>query len=310
MKPGLLIIGALGVLGWPWVYFNQYFIHIGVMIGIGATLALSVNLMLRIGQLSMAHAAFMGLGAYGSALLMVRLKLPFIVAMPLSAMSVALLAVTLGPIFLRIKGVYFVLLTFAFGEVVNLIFQAWVDVFGGNNGLFGIPKASLFGYRMVDIRFYYVFALALAGLAYLIIAKLYRSEVGAIMDSIEENEELSRSLGVDALRYRVAVFGLSGFFAGLCGSLYAHYIGFLSPEAFSFWTVVNVVAINVIGGAASPVGPLLGAVLLVPLPELLRDAKEYQVLSYGILLMVFLLFLPSGLVDLRERLRPGKAGDK
>lgn len=306
MKAFLLVPGLLAVLGWPWIYFNQYFIHIGVMIGIGATLALSVNLMLRIGQLSIAHAAFMGLGAYGSALLAMRLKLPVLAAIPLSAFSVALLAILLGPIFLRIKGVYFVLLTFAFGEVVNLIFQAWVDVFGGNNGLFGIPKLSAFGYRMTDIRFYYVSALAMAALAYFVTSRLYRSETGAIMESIEENEELSRSLGVDALRYRIAIFGLSGLFAGLCGGLYAHYIGFLSPEAFSFWTVVNVIVINVIGGASSPLGPVLGAVLLVPLPELLRDAKEYQVLSYGILLMLFLLFLPTGLVGLLDRFRSKK----
>ncbi len=306
MKALAFIVAAVVALGWPWVYFNHYFIHIGVMTGIGATLALSVNLMLRMGQLSLAHAAFMGLGAYASALMAMRLKLPVLAAMPLAALGVALLAVLLGPIFLRIKGVYFVLLTFAFGEVVNLIFQAWVDVFGGNNGLFGVPKLSALGYRLADVRFYYVFALILAALAYLAVSRLYRSEVGSIMDSLEENEELSRSLGIDALRHRIAVFGLSGFLAGLCGGLYAHYIGFLSPEAFSFWTVVNVVVINVIGGVASPLGPMLGAVLLVPLPELLRDAKQYQVLSYGALLMAFLLFLPNGLVGLRESFRRKK----
>jgi branched-chain amino acid transport system permease protein len=296
----LLIVAACV---WPFLYFNRYFLHIGVMMGIMATLALSVNLLLRIGQLSMAHAAFMGLGAYISALLTLRLHVPFAVAFLGSGVLVALFARVLGPVVLRIKGVYFVLLTFALGEVINLIFQAWVELFGGNNGLFGIPKASLFGVRMLDIRFYYLAGLALTGFAYATVRALFRSDAGAILDSLDENETLASSLSTNtAMRQRIAVFVLSSFLAALSGSLYAHYLGFISPDAFSFWTVVNVVVINVIGGIASPLGPVLGALLLVPLPELLRDAKQYQVLSYGVLLIVFLLFLPDGLVGLRRRI--------
>jgi branched-chain amino acid transport system permease protein len=300
-KPAIAVLALAALAFWPWLYFNQYILHIAVMVGIMATLALSVNLMLRIGQLSIAHAAFMGLGAYGSALLMMRLQFPFVAAMLLGGMLVAALAMLLGPIFLRIKGVYFVLLTFAFGQVIDLIFQAWVEVFGGNNGLFGIPKASFFGYPLLDIRFYYLMAIGLAALTFYTVNRIYRSEMGVIMDSLEENEQLSESLGVDSLRYRITVFGISAFFAGLSGGLYAHYLGFLSPEAFSFWTLVNVLVMNVIGGISSPVGAVLGAVLLVPLPEILRDAKQYQVLFYGVLLIVFLLFLPTGLVGLLER---------
>jgi branched-chain amino acid transport system permease protein len=301
MKRLVIVLLLAVACVWPFLYFNRYFVHIGVMMGIMATLALSVNLLLRIGQLSIAHAAFMGLGAYGSALLTMRLHLPFAVAFFGSGVLVAVLALALGPIVLRIKGTYFVLLTFALGEVINLIFQAWVGLFGGNNGLFGIPKASLFGVRMVDIRFYYFAGLALTGVAYAAVRALFRSDAGAILDSLDENETLARSLGADALRWRIAVFVLSSFFAGLSGSLYAHYLGFISPDAFSFWTVVNVLVINVIGGIASPLGPVLGALLLVPLPELLRDAKQYQVLSYGALLIIFLLFMPDGLIGLRRR---------
>jgi branched-chain amino acid transport system permease protein len=298
-----LVIALLvaAACAWPFFYSNRYFLHIGVMMGVMATLALSVNLLLRIGQLSVAHAAFMGLGAYASALLMMRLHFPFAAAFLTSGVLVALLALALGPIVLGIKGIYFVLLTFALGEVINLIFQAWVGLFNGNNGLFGIPKASLFGVRMLDIRFYYLAGLALTGCAYAAIRALFRSDAGAILDSLNENETLACSLGADALRWRIGVFVLSSFLAALSGSLYAHYLGFISPDAFSFWTVVNVVVINVIGGIASPLGPVLGALLLVPLPELLRDAKQYQVLLYGVLLIVFLLFMPDGLIGLRRR---------
>lgn len=301
MKRLLVLPPIAAACAWPFLYDNRYFLHIGVMMGIMATLALSVNLLLRIGQLSIAHASFMGLGAYSSALLTMRLNVPFTVAFFGSGALVALFALLLGPIVLRIKGVYFVLLTFAFGQVINLVFQAWIGLFGGNNGLYGIPKASLFGVRMLDIRFYYLAGLALTGVAYATVRALFRSDAGAILDSLDENETLARSLGADALRWRIAVFVLSSFFAGLSGSLYAHYLGFISPDAFSFWTVVNVLVINVIGGIATPLGPVLGALLLVPLPELLRDARQYQVLSYGVLLIVFLLFMPDGLIGLRRR---------
>ena len=149
---------------------------------------------------------------------------------------------------------------------------------------------------MLTPRSYYFFALALAGVTFLVALGIFRSAPGAVLDSLNENEGLSQSLGVNALSYRVSVFALSGFFAGLAGSVYAHYTGFLSPEAFGFSTFVDLLMINVVGGIASPIGPVFGAILLVPLPELLRDAKQYQMLTYGLLLMAAVLFLPSGVV--------------
>jgi len=298
---------ALAAVGWPFLVENRYLTHIAVLVTISMTLALSLNMMLRIGQLSVVHAAFMGLGAYTSALLSMRLGLPFLLAFPAAGLLVAAIAAALGPVFLRVKGVYFVLLTFALGEGIVLIFQEWVSLFGGNNGIYGIPKASLLGFAMSTPRAYYLFGLCLAGIAFLVAVRIFRSALGAVLDSLNENEDLSQSLGVNARSYRVCVFTVSGFFAGLGGSVYAHYTSFLSPEAFSFWTLVDLLVINVVGGIASPIGPVVGAILLVPLPELLRDAKQYQMLTYGLLLMTFVIFLPSGIVggirDLRRRRR-------
>ena len=306
-RKALLLVLVAVVLGWPLVIENRYITHIGVLIGISATVSLSLNMMLRIGQLSAAQVAFMGLGAYTSTLLVMRLGLPFLIAFPAAGLLVAAIATVMGPVFLRVKGVYFVLLTFALGEGIVLVFQEWVSLFGGNNGIHSIPKASLFGMVMLTPRSYYYFALALVGVTYLVALGVFRSARGAILDSLNENEELSQSLGVNALSYRVSVFAISGFFAGLAGSVYAHYTGFLSPEAFGFSTLVDMLAINVIGGISSPIGPILGAILLVPLPELLRDVKQYQMLTYGLLLMTAVLFLPSGIAgglrSLRQRQR-------
>lgn len=297
----VLFLAALSV--WPFVYDQPFYVHMGVMMALWVVLALSMNLMLRIGQLSFAHGAFMGLGAYTSALATMRLGIPFPLAFLSGGVVAALAAVIVGPLFLRIRGVYFVLLTFAFGEVVVLIFVEWTEVFGGNNGLFGIPKPGLFGHQVTTRAVFYLFALTFAVLTFVAVRAIYRSQHGAVITSLDDNEMLTRSIGVDAPRYRLAVFCFSAALAGWGGAFYAHYLTFISPEAFGFWTPVNMVVINVLGGIGSPWGPVLGALLLVPLPELLRDAREYQVLSYGILLMVFLLFLPNGLVGLAQRWR-------
>jgi branched-chain amino acid transport system permease protein len=302
----LTIVAVLAVL--PFLLRAPFLTHIGVMMGLYTTLALSMNLMLRIGQISFAHGAFMGLGAYGSALFMMRLGLPFPVAFFGAALVVTLLAWIVGQVFLRIRGVYFVLLTFAFGEIIVLIFIEWVSLFGGSNGLAGVPRPGLFGHQIQSRDGFYLLALALAAFAYASVSALYRSELGAVITSLDENEPLTRSLGIDSRQYRLLTFCFSAFLAGLAGALYGHYLTLVTPEDYGFWVPVNLVVINVIGGVAHPLGSVLGALLLVPLPEFLRDAKQYQVLLYGILLIVFLLFMPDGLYGVIQKLRRRKGG--
>lgn len=294
---------AVVAIGWPFYLANPFLTHIGVLFWMFSLLALSMNLMLRMGQLSLAHGALMGLGAYGSALLMMRLNVPFMLAFPASGLIGALFALITGPIMLKIKGVYFVLLTFAFGEIVILTFIEWVELFGGNNGLFGVPRASFFGYTLTERWAYYLFALILAALSYLGVRAVYKSEMGAVIDALDTNEELARSLGVNALRYRLVVFTISGFLAGLAGGFYASYYTFVTPDGFTFWTAVNAIIMNVLGGIALPIGAMLGTLLIVPLPEILRDAKEYQNLAYGIILIIFLLFLPNGFIGAYRQYR-------
>ena len=302
----LAIIAALAVL--PYLLRSPFLTHIGVMIGLYTTLALSMNLMLRIGQISFAHGAFMGLGAYGSALMMMRLGLPFPIAFFGAALAVTLLAWLVGQVFLRIRGVYFVLLTFAFGEIIVLTFIEWVSLFGGSGGLAGVPRPGWFGHEIQSRDGFYLLALALAAFTYAAVHAIYRSELGAVITSLDENEALTRSLGIDSRQYRLLTFCFSAFLAGLSGALYGHYLTLVTPEDYGFGVPVNLVVINVIGGMAHPIGSVLGALLLVPLPEFLRDAKQYQVLLYGILLIFFLLFMPDGLYGAINRLRRAKKG--
>jgi len=285
----------------PWAFGSRYVFHIATMIAIMIPLAMGMHLMLKIGQLSLAHPAFMGIGAYGSALLTMRLGFPPILSLIVSGLFSAVAALILGPIFLRIKGVFFVLLTYAFGQIVNLVFQEWTSLFGGNSGLYGIPKFSILGFRLTAVYQYYLFALIFTVIAYLVMRAIERSDMGAILDSLNEDEMLSRSMGTNALAWRTAAFVIGAFVAGISGGIYAFYLGFLSPDPFGFKITVDLIVMIVIGGASSVLGPFLGAIVIVPLPELLRDAREYQLLIYGLCLITFLKFLPAGLVSLVDR---------
>lgn len=296
--PIYLAVAALALV--PPLLGNSYVLHIATMIAILVPMALSMNLMLKIGQLSIAQPAFMGIGAYGAALLTMRLGVPPVLSIVLGALIAAAFAAVIGPVFLRIKGVYFVLLTYAFGQIVNLVFQEWTSLFGGNNGLYGIPKFSLLGLRLTAVPHYYALALVVAAVVFAAMRTIERSDIGAIFQSLNENEMLSRAIGSNALAWRIAAFTVSALVAGISGGIYAFYIGFLSPDAFGFRLSVDLIVINAIGGANAVLGPLLGAILVVPLPELLRDAREYQLLIYGLCLVVFLLFMRRGLVSLLQ----------
>jgi branched-chain amino acid transport system permease protein len=304
VKKEFIILAAVAVLAAvPWYMDSRYIFHIATMISIMTPLALGMNLMMRIGQLSIAHPAFMGIGAYGSALLTMRLGFPPPLSLLLGGIFAGVFALVLGPIFLRIKGVFFVLITYAFGQIVFLTFQEWTSLFGGNNGLYGIPKFSVLGLRLTQVNQYYVVGLIFTALSYAIFRAIERSDMGAILNSLNEDEMLSRSIGANALSWRIAAFTIGAFIAGIGGGIYAFYIGFLSPDPFGFRASVDLIVINAIGGVSSMLGPLLGAILVMPLPEALREARQYQLLIYAVCLMVFTLFLKQGVVSLIERKR-------
>lgn len=301
MKPiHVVVVCVLAAICVPWALHGRYVFHVATLVALTIPMALSLNLMLRLGQLTLAQPAFMGIGAYGSALLAARVGVPTTAAVLVGGVIAALFAAAVGPIFLRIKGVFFVLLTFSFSQIVNLIFQEWSSLTGGNGGLYGLPKLSILGLQITTPNAMYPVALLFALLVFAVMIAMERSAIGAIFGGLNEDEMMSRSFGSNALSWRVAAFTFSGFIAGVSGGLYAFYIGYLSPEAFGLRQTISLIVINSIGGATSALGPLLGTILVVPLPEFLRDAQQYQQLSYGICLILFLKFMRRGLVSLVE----------
>lgn len=296
-----LWLGLLAVLlvVWPVFIHDVFFAYIGTLMLLYTIGATSLHLVLRTGHLSLCHAAFMGLGGYTSALLTTRLGWPFALAFVASALMPAAVALVVGPIVLRLRGVYFVLITFTLGEVVRLIFNEWKSLTGGADGIFRIPPPSPF---LVDKRAYYYFALAMATMCVGIVARILSSQTGRYIDSIREGERLAQSSGVPILRFKVMIFAIACGLVGLQGSLLAHFITFVAPGSYTFNESLNLLVMNVIGGMGGLTGPLIGAVFLTALPEFLRGWVELQRVLYGVVLMLVMLFVPGGLIEIGRRL--------
>ena len=296
-----LWLGVLGILLvlWPMFVNEAFFLYIATVVLIYTIGAASLHLVLRTGHLSLCHAAFMGLGGYTSALLTTRLGWPFVPAFLASGLLPAAVALIVGPIVLRLRGVYFVLITFTFGEVVRLVFNEWQSLTGGADGIFRIPPPFPF---LADKRAYYYFALIMATLCVGTVARLLASQTGRYVDAIRESERLAQSSGVPILRFKVMIFSIACGLVGLQGSLLAHYIHFIAPGSYTFNESLNLLVMNVIGGMGSLMGPLIGAGFLTSLPELLRGWVELQRVIYGIVLILVMLFVPGGLMELGRRM--------
>ena len=293
---GLGVIAVLTLPGWiP----NPYHLHVVIMAGIFAILALSLNLLLGYtGQLSLGHAAFFGIGAYASALLTLRLEWSFWLALPCAALLAAMAGWGIGRLALRLRGAYFVLVTISFAGVISLVSVNWMELTNGPLGLPGVPAPVLGAWSFQTKRAYYFLVLGATVLAYLVCHRLVHSRIGRAFLALRENEALAESVGVDGMRYLVLAAVVSAALAGVAGSLYAHYTRFVSPEVFLFSYTVTMVIMVVAGGKGTLAGPVVGAVLFTIMPEVLREvvAWQWQMLAYGILLVLLIFFLPRGIV--------------
>jgi len=278
---------------------NPYFLHVAIMAGIFGVLALSLNLLLGYtGQLSLGHAAFFGIGAYASALLTLRLEWSFWVALPAAVALAALAGWLIGRLALKLRGAYFVLVTISFAGVVALVSVNWMELTNGPLGLPGVPAPTLGPWSLRGKPAYYYLVLAAVLLASLVCRRLVHSRIGRAFVALRENEPLAESVGVDVTHYLVLAAVVSAAMAGLAGSLYAHYTRFVSPEVFLFSYTVTMVIMVVAGGKGTLAGPLVGALIFTVLPEALRAVVswQWQMLAYGVLLILLVVFLPRGIV--------------
>jgi branched-chain amino acid transport system permease protein len=302
--------GALALLTAPAWLASPYHLHVLIMAGIFAILASSLNLLLGYtGQLSLGHAAFFGIGAYASALLTLKSGWSFWLALPCAGIAAGLAGWAIGRLALKLRGAYFVLVTISFAGVVSLVSINWMDLTNGPLGLPGVPAPELGPWSFRTKRAFYYLVLAAAGLAYLVCRRLVRSRIGRAFVALRENEALAESVGIDGTRYLVLAAVVSAALAGVAGSLYAHYTRFVSPEVFLFSYTVTMVIMVVAGGQGTLMGPIVGALLFTALPEALREALswQWQMLAYGVVLIVLVFFLPRGILPTFARWRRSRA---
>ena len=298
-------LGAAAALTAPWWVANPYHLHVLIMAAIFTILALSLNLLLGYtGQLSLGHAAFFGIGAYTSALLSLPpLEWSFWVALPGAAAAAALAGWAIGRLALKLRGAYFVLVTISFVGVISLVSINWMSLTNGPLGLPGVPPPMLGPWPLRTKTAYWYLVLAAAALAYLVCKRLVASRIGRAFVALRENEPLAESVGIDGMRYLVLAAVVSAAMAGVGGSLYAHYTRFVSPEVFLFSYTVTMVIMVIAGGQGTLAGPVVGALLFTALPEALREAVawQWQMLAYGIVLVLCVFFLPRGIVPTLSR---------
>ncbi|MFP4085517.1 MAG: branched-chain amino acid ABC transporter permease [Desulfobacteraceae bacterium] len=297
------ITGLLFFIILPLIMKDAYYQHVLNLSFLSAVSVYALNIMTGFtGQLNIAHAGFMGVGAYVSALLTSQFGLSFWIAMPLAAMSSALLGLLIGYPALRVRGIYFALTTLAFGELLFIVFDNWIAVTRGPMGITGIPSPSPITLTEsvsivfnTKIGFYYLCLFFVAFSIYLN-RELLNSRLGRAMLAIRENEHLAQSIGVSVAQTKVLAFVLSTALCGIAGSLYAHYFKFISPVSFTLGEMFRYLTMLVVGGMGTVLGPLVGAVLFTVLPEVLRSLEAYQWLLYGLILMLCVAFMPEGIV--------------
>lgn len=296
--PGLLVLFAL-----PLFTNSPFHMHLAVLVCLNIIFVNGLSLLSRTGQLSFCHAAFMGMGAYASVIATTQWHMPFLLSAALGMTVAAAVAFFLGAVILRLQGVYFVLVTFCFGELFRLFLLEGGTYTGGANGIANIPPASIFGLAFDTKTSFYVFAAVCAVASIVLLIALFRTPQGTALDAVGDNQELAEASGIGIQRTQMFAFVLGSAMAGFAGALLAHYLGFVSPESFNQHISVAAIVMLVIGGRASVLGPILGALIMTPLPELFRSAIETQNILYGITLILVLKFLPGGLVGISGKLR-------
>lgn len=284
---------AVALVAWPLFNDNRFILTMGTLVAFSAIGASSLNLIIRTGHVSLAHAAFMGVAAYACVLAQMRLGLSFPMGLLIGCLASGLLALILGPIMLRLTGKYFVLVTFLVGEIIRMVFVEWGSLTGGSNGIQGVPSI----HKIFDspIAFYYL-ALGAAAICVGIVLRILSSEIGRAIDSVREAERIAQCSGVPVIQLKVTIFVIACVLVGVQGALQAHFLKFVDPTAFNFEVSLNLVVMNVIGGMYHLVGPLLGSAFIVSLPELLRGYVELQRVIFGITLIVVMAALPAGMV--------------
>lgn len=296
-KYAAIIILALVVAG---ISGSSYLTYLTILASINAVAVLGINLISGYtGQLHLGQAAFVGLGSYTSAIVMLKLGLSFWISLPLSIIIASVFGVLLGIPALKLRGgPYLALVTQTFGEMIYIVLLNWVSLTGGPFGLSGIPSPSIGPLEISGLRAYLFLCVIFLVISYFTCRQIINSRFGRIFVSIRESEEAAQAIGINTLKYKIMAFAIAAAFGGISGTLYGPFIGYISPDQFRWIPSLLLISMAIVGGLSNLHGGILGAYILTFLPEMLRVAEQFRLILYSSLLILTLTFLPNGLISL------------
>lgn len=300
-RAGVMVL-ALVCLSLLPLALNRYFLDVAILAGIYIILALGLNIVVGLaGLLVLGYIAFYAVGAYAYALLSAHYHLSFWVALPVGGLLASLFGLALGAPTLRLRGDYLAIVTLGFGEIIRIILNNWDELTHGPNGILGIASPAIGDWRITSLSQYYYLVLILCIFTAVAVNRLNNSRLGRAWVAVREDETAAEAMGIDTTRVKLQAFALSAFWAGMAGVVYAGKMHFVSPESFTFYESVMVLCMVVLGGMGSIAGVVLGALLLVVLPEALREVQSYRMLLFGAAMVLVMIFRPQGLLGGRRR---------
>ena len=290
----------------PLAITNNYFYDVAILVGLNGIVCIGLNLLIGYaGQISLGHAGFFGLGAYGSALLASRYGWPPPAALCTATAGVALLAFVVGRPILKLHGHYLAMATLGLGIIVSIVLSTDDALTGGPDGM-AVPPLALFGFVVQGERIWYWVIGGCLLVAVWLAQNLIESPIGRALRAVHTSEIAAEVVGIDSARHKLIVFVVSAVFAAVAGGLTAYYSGFITPGKASFLHSIELVTMVVFGGMASTFGAIVGAAILTVLPQLLTPLKEYEMVVFGALMMLTMVFMPRGVVPtLAGFWRPG-----
>jgi branched-chain amino acid transport system permease protein len=295
-----IVVAVLVIAAAPLLLQTPYWRGILIVCAMNVLLALSLNLVIGYtGQLNLGQSAFFAIGAYVSTILTKTYGWNFWLAVPAAIAAAGVLGLALAAFAVRLRGHYLAIASLGFAVITYQVLINWERVTEGVRGIYGIPPPP--GFRDQLALFYLVAGIALV--VYVVLDNLVRSPIGETLRAIREDEVSAASLGVNAARWKAFAFGVGAAIAGLAGCFYPGFVGTLVPEAFNIVESFTMMAMVIVGGMGTMIGPVIGAVVLTFLPELLRSVGELRLLVYGVALTLVVLFMPGGLVQIGEALR-------
>jgi len=317
LKPLMFLFGAAALIALPHgLSFSQQEILVFLVINI--LLVMSYRLLTLTGEWSLGHVVIMGVGAYASALMTKNLGVPVPVGMILGGVTAALLAVLLSFPLFRMKGFYFLIGSFAAGEIIRLIWKRFREPFGGARGISGIDPMPDFSLGFYSFDFfepvsYYYFAGTIVAVCLWVLWRIEKSPVGLTFHAVHWQDKLAQASGVNLRAYRTLAFAIASGFAGIAGALQAHYVGTVNPNSFDIEVMVFVLTWAIVGGTTTFYGPILGCVLLTVINEVVLRGMGFEQarpLFYGAIMILSILFLPNGLESIVQKILPRKATAK